>query len=253
MTRVDTRVSPRLSRRLLLTSTAALLLSGTTVARALSISGAMPWAPGTATPPAVVRPGPWMFFTADEASAIEAAVDRLIPPDDRGPGGKDSGCAVFIDRQLAGPYGHSDGLYTRPPFMPGAATQGYQMPDTPAARYRAGLKALADYVKATFSGRSFQDLAPADQDKVLGGLESGSIELKDVKSAAFFTLLLQNTQEGFFADPIYGGNRDMAGWKLVGFPGARYDYRDWVEHHNETYPLPPVSIMGRSDWTVGEH
>jgi gluconate 2-dehydrogenase gamma chain len=58
--------------------------------------------------------------------------------------------------------------------------------------------------------------------------------------------------EGFFADPIYGGNRDMAGWKLVGFPGARYDYRDWVERHNEAYPLPPVSIMGRSDWTVKE-
>ena len=56
---------------------------------------------------------------------------------------------------------------------------------------------------------------------------------KDVKGAEFFALLLQNTQEGFFADPIYGGNRDMAGWKLVGFPGARYDYRDWVERHNE--------------------
>jgi gluconate 2-dehydrogenase gamma chain len=65
-------------------------------------------------------------------------------------------------------------------------------------------------------------------------------------------LLLQNTQEGFFADPIYGGNRDMAGWKLVGFPGARYDYRDWVERHNEVYPLPPVSIMGRADWTLKE-
>jgi gluconate 2-dehydrogenase gamma chain len=42
----------------------------------------------------------------------------------------------------------------------------------------------------------------------------------------------------------------MAGWKLVGFPGARYDYRDWVERHNEPYPLPPVGIMGRSDWQV---
>src|ERR1700733_6737610 len=240
------------SRRLLLTSATTLFFVGTTLARARTLAGSLPWETGTATPPVVVRPGPWMFFTSDEAATIEAVVNRLIPSDDRGPGGKDAGCAVFIDRQLAGPYGIAAGLYMKPPFMPGAATQGYQLPDAPAARYRAGLKALADYLKATFSGKSFHELATADQDKVLAGLESGSVALKDVKSADFFALLLQNTEEGFFADPVYGGNRDMAGWKLVGFPGARYDYRDWVERHNESYPLPPVSIMGRSDWTVRE-
>ncbi|NVN86087.1 MAG: gluconate 2-dehydrogenase subunit 3 family protein [Rhodopseudomonas sp.] len=212
----------------------------------------MPWEPGSATPPVQVRPGPWMFFTADEAALVEAAVDRLIPPDDRGPGGKDAGCAVYIDRQLAGPYGGAAGLYMRPPFMPGAATQGYQLPGSPAARYRAGLLALADHVRTAFAGKTFRELAPADQDKVLGGLETGAIVLKDVNGAEFFALLLQNTQEGFFADPVYGGNRDMAGWKLVGFPGSRYDYRDWVDQHDKAYPLPPVSIMGRSDWTVRE-
>ena len=123
------------------------------------------------------------------------------------------------------------------------------MPDAPAARYRAGLKALADYLKATFSGKSFHELATADQDKVLAGLESGSISLKDVKSAEFFALLLANTQEGFFADPIYGGNRDMAAWKMIGYPGARYNYLDWVGRHNEPYPLPPVSMTGRAEWT----
>jgi len=54
--------------------------------------------------------------------------------------------------------------------------------------------------------------------------------------------------EGFFADPAYGGNRDMASWRMIGFPGARYDYRDFVSRHNETYPLPPVSILGAADW-----
>jgi gluconate 2-dehydrogenase gamma chain len=240
-----------ISRRSLLASTAALLVAGTG-ARSRTISGGMPWDAAAASPPVPVRPGPWMFFTADEAALVEAAVDRLIPPDDRGPGGKDAGCAVFIDRQLAGPYGRAAGLYMKPPFMPGAATQGYQSPDAPAARYRAALKALAEYVKTIFAGKSFQELASADQDKVLAGLESGSIALSSVKSADFFELLLQNAQEGFFSDPIYCGNRDMTGWKLVGFPGARYDYRDWVERHNEAYPLPPVSIMGRSDWTVRE-
>jgi gluconate 2-dehydrogenase gamma chain len=61
---------------------------------------------------------------------------------------------------------------------------------------------------------------------------------------------MANAMEGFFADPIYGGNRDMAGWKLIGFPGARYDYRDHVGKHNQPYPLPPVSILGRGEWTV---
>lgn len=247
----DRPLASALSRRSLLASTAALLVAAT-AARARTIAQGMPWEAGTATPPIPVRPGPWMFFTADEAATIEAAVDRLIPPDERGPGGKDAGCAVFIDRQLAGPYGIGAGLYLRPPFMPGVVSQGYQSPEMPAVRYRAGLKALADHVKANFSGRTFRDLPPADQDKVLSGIETGSIKLEGVNSAGFFALLLKNTQEGFFADPVYGGNKDMAGWKLLGFPGARYDYRDWVERHNEKYPLPPVSIMGRSDWTVKE-
>jgi gluconate 2-dehydrogenase gamma chain len=249
---VTARPSPRMSRRSLLTTSAAFLLATTTAGGAATISQGMPWSPHSGAPPVPARPGPWLFFTADEASLVEAVVDRLIPHDDRGPGGKEAGCAVFIDRQLAGPYGRAEGLYTRPPFMPGAATQGYQRPDAPAARYRAGLNALAGYIKSTFAGKSFRDLAPVDQDRVLADLESGSIKLKDFKSEELFALLLQNTLEGFFADPVYGGNRDMAGWKLVGFPGTRYDYRDWVERHNEPYPLPPVSIMGRSDWTVRE-
>jgi gluconate 2-dehydrogenase gamma chain len=237
-----------ISRRSLLASTSVYLFLVSVSAGAATIGQGMPWSPGTARPPMPVRPGPWMFFSAGEASAIEAAVDRLIPADERGPGGKEAGCAVFIDGQLAGPYGRGDGLYMKPPFMPGAATQGYQRPDTPAAQYRSGLKALGFYVKTAFDGKSFSQLSPRDQDEVLAGLESGSIALTDVDGKQFFALLLANTMEGFFADPIYGGNRDMAGWKLIGFPGARYDYRDWVERYDEPYPLPPVSILGRPEW-----
>jgi gluconate 2-dehydrogenase gamma chain len=121
---------------------------------------------------------------------------------------------VFIDRQLAGPYGDAAGLYMKPPFMHGAVTQGYQMPQTPRARYHAGLKALADYIRTTYGGKSFCELASSDQDEVLAGLEGGSIALKDATGKEFLDLLLQNRQEGFFADPIYGGSRDMVGWSL---------------------------------------
>ena len=68
------------------------------------------------------------------------------------------------------------------------------------------------------------------------------LHVAHLSAAPFFTILLQDTRCGFFADPIYGGNRDMAAWKMIGFPGARYDYRDWVERHNERYPHPPISI-----------
>ena len=76
------------------------------------------------------------------------------------------------------------------------------------------------------------------------------MKLDGVDGQAFFELLLGNTREGFFADPIYGGNRDMCAWRMIGYPGARYDYRDWVHRHNERYPHPPVSFMGRADWNA---
>ena len=82
---------------------------------------------------------------------------------------------------------------------------------------------------------------------VLEGLESGKITLKlapGFNTKAFFELMLQNTMEGFFADPLYGGNRNMASWKMIGFPGARYDYRDYIDKHNVPYPKGPVSIYG---------
>ncbi len=88
------------------------------------------------------------------------------------------------------------------------------------------------------------------KDKILAGHGEGSDHASTVPSAqAFFEQLLNNTREGFFADPIYGGNRGMVGWKMIGFPGARYDYRDWVERHNERYPLPPVGLGGQPEWT----
>jgi gluconate 2-dehydrogenase gamma chain len=245
-------LSQPISRRRLLSSTAMLIvatLGSKAVARTYP-GGALPWEPGETQPPTPVRPGPWLYFTASEATAVEAIVDRLIPPDDSGPGGKQAGCAVFIDRQLAGSFGDSRRLYMKMPFAIGTPSQGPQSPILPKERYRVSLAALDEYCKATFSGKGFATLGALQQDEVLSGLEKDEIELKDVSGKDFFETVLANTMEGFFADPIYGGNRELAGWKLLGFPGARYDYRDHVGKHNQPYPLPPVSILGRSDWSV---
>src|SRR3981189_523761 len=129
-----------IKRRDFLAGTAILVLS-TMNSRATVISGALPWAPNAGNPPVRVRPGPWHYFTSDEGRAVEALADRTIPPDPQTPGGKDSGCAVFIDRQLAGPYGRSEGHYTQPPFMPGTHQQGPQSGKDPAATMRDTLAA----------------------------------------------------------------------------------------------------------------
>jgi gluconate 2-dehydrogenase gamma chain len=246
MLRDDSR--NRILRRELLAGAAYFLLSASS-SKAATIFDHLPWTPNAGDPPQPVKPGPWLFFTGDEGRTLEALADRIIPPDSETPGGKDSGSAVFIDRQLAGPYGHQDGLYVRPPFLKGAKNQGHQSEEGPAKEYRDGLAALDKACKARFGGKAFFELSDADKDRVLTGLESGEFKLDTVDGEAFFEQVVKDVQMGFFADPIYGGNRDMVAWKMIGYPGARYNYLDWVSRHNEKFPLPPVSMTGRAEWT----
>jgi gluconate 2-dehydrogenase gamma chain len=227
----------------------ALALFGTMASKAALISGQMPWAPNAASPPVPIRPGPWHFFTSDEARAVEALADRIIPPDPQTPGGKDSGCAVFVDRQLAGPYGGREGLYTQPPFKQGTKQQGPQSAKGPAQTYRDGLAALDKYCQSNHAGKRFPDLSDAEKDELLKGIEDERLKLDAIDGKTFFALVVKDVQEGFFADPLYGGNRDMVAWKMIGYPGARYNYLDWIDRHNERFPLPPVSITGRADWS----
>jgi gluconate 2-dehydrogenase gamma chain len=123
---------------------------------------------------------------------------------------------------------------------------------TPAQLYRAAIKAVDEHCRKTFGGKAFSALAVEQQDRVLTSLEKDEITFNPVKGKAFFDLLLQNTIEGFFSDPIYGGNRDMIGWKLIGFPGARYDYRPYVKLHNQHLSLAPVGIIGRAGWNAAK-
>ncbi len=237
-----------LRRRDFLATAACLAVTGGT-AHARVISGVLPWSPNAGDPPTPALLGPWLHFTASEAATIEALADRIIPPDPKTPGGKDAGCAVYLDRQLAGPYGQGDGLYIRPPFMKGSKQQGSQAQGGTAKTYRDGLAALDRYCRATYSRKAFAELTDADKDELLTGLEGEKIKLEGVDGKAFFQQAVTDIQMGFFADPIYGGNRDMVAWKMIGFPGARYNYLDWIDRHNEPYPLPPVSLAGRVDWT----
>ncbi len=199
-----------LSRRRLLASAACRFDPTPRAARPFPVN--CPGRPFAGEPPKPVNPLGWYFFHSGEAATVEAIVDRLIPADHLTPGGKDCGCAVFIDRQLAGSFGQASRLYTKGPFAPGLSTQGYQGDLTPAGRYRMGLRALGDYTNATYK-KDFVALTHEQQDTVLAGLDTGKIKLKlhaGFSTKEFFELVLQNTMEGFFADPLYGGNRGMA-------------------------------------------
>ena len=227
---------------------AAYFIFGASPSSATVLLDHLPWTPNAGNPPAAAAPGPWLFFTGEEGRMVEALADRIIPPDPETPGGKDSGSAIFIDRQLAGSYGRQDGLYVKPPFLNGARNQGHQSERGPAQEYRAGLAALNGACKAKL-GKAFFDLSDPDKDGVLSNIEKGNLALDGVDGKAFFAQVVKDVQMGFFADPIYGGNREMVAWKMIGYPGARYNYLDWVNRHNEKFPLPPVSLTGRAEWT----
>lgn len=212
--------------------------------------GRVPWQEGTADAPSGASGSGYVFFEPAEAAFIEAAVGRLIPNDPVGPGAVEANVPFFLDRQLAGKFGRGDHYYLQGPWPKGTPEQGYQTRFSPAQLYRAAIAAIDKYAGANFNGVSFSKLTEANQDEVLKGLESGEITLDDsVDSKSFFAMLLQNTKEGYFSDPIYGGNKDMAGWKMIGFPGAHYDYKEWVPHHGEPAPYPTVGLKGRAGWT----
>jgi gluconate 2-dehydrogenase gamma chain len=211
--------------------------------------GGMPWDGGRSDHPRAVDPRPgYLFFTAEEGAFVEALTERFAPKDELGPGAAEIGVPRYIDRQLAGPYGQGGLFYMQGPWGKGEKSQGYQSKLSPADYYRAALKALAGIVAQRHQGAALPTLKPEEQDALIKDLEAGKLDLGDIDGKDFFEMLLQHVREGMFADPIYGGNRDMAGWKLIGFPGARYNYRDWVLRHNEKYDRPPVGLSGADDW-----
>jgi len=189
------------------------------------------------------QPHAYGYLTQPETRFLDAAVARLIPADELGPGAKEADVACFIDRQLVSAWGTHGRNYRSGPWPEGTPEQGFQSRLTPQEIYRAAIRETNVHCIRQYQ-KSFEFLAPREQDEVLHGLEDGRIELESLPARLFFDLLLRNTLEGFFADPLYGGNRDKIGWKLIGFPGvAASTYNDHLEKHNVPYRVEPVSIL----------
>jgi len=184
------------------------------------------------------------YFTREEWIFLHAACARLIPADENGPGAVELGVPEFIDREMDGPFGHAATWYMQEPFAPAVPELGYQSPLTPRAVYRAGIAAVDGHCSKRFGYKSFSELPAVVQDAVLTDLEKGTLDFENVSGKSFFGFLLQNAREGYLADPIHGGNKNMGSWKMIGFPGARADFIDWVDKYGARYPLGPVGLTG---------
>ncbi len=167
---------------------------------------------------------PLRFFTEPEALSIAAAAAQIFPADDAGPGANEAGVVIYIDRQLAGPYGRDRYRFTQPPFEPGTSEQGYQGKATPAEIYREGLKTIRD----------LHQLSTAEQHAALTRIEM----------TRFFQMLRTHTIEGMFCDPMHGGNAGLIGWQLIGFPGPRMSYLNEVDrYYGRPFRPAPKSLQ----------
>jgi gluconate 2-dehydrogenase gamma chain len=220
--------------------------AGTAVAAGLaqgaSPGEAQPAKAGAAAAPPVASDDALLTLTATEAAFFSAAVDTMIPADELTPSGSACGVVTFIDRQLAGAWGSGAKLYRQGPFRKAKPEYGYQLALTPREFFGAGVVAINAWTRQAY-GKDFDRLAPAGRETVLKELEAGKAALGDFDGKPFFEALLQITMEGFFADPIYGGNRNKAAWRMVGYPGLPAVYSSLIdEYRDKRYVVEPQSI-----------
>ena len=200
---------------------------------------------GRAAVEAQPQPAGYTFFKPQEALFIEAVVDHMVPKDELTPSGTDIGIATYIDRALAGSWGKGDRLYMQGPWQRGTANQGYQLPLTPAALYRAGIEGANAHCRKAF-GQTFDRCTAEQKETFLRDSPAArSRSQGGLPGRAFFAALYQNVMEGMFADPIYGGNRDKVCWKMIGFPGVigqqRREHQDSTTTDGASPPIPSAS------------
>lgn len=215
------------------------------------------------------------YFKPHEARTVEAITARIMPGDPDDPGAREAGVVYYIDGVLASELGYGQPTYREPPYAMGydeddPPTQaeldahygviwlpndqleryGYQSIVTPRETYRMGLAALDRYANAQFSS-NFVDLGESDQDAIVEALANGEAEgFDDPTAEDFFDILREHTIEGMFSDPIYGGNRDMVGWRLVGYPGSQRGYTA-REMKTEGHQREPQSLLSLHHYRPG--
>jgi len=156
-------------------------------------------------------------------------------------------------RETVTPQGRNPYLFLNRagPWSAGTSSQGYQLPFTPAELFRNALRA----VNTELARREtpFAKMAPKDQDAYLDSLQKGKEDLGGGPANVFLETLLETTLEGYFSDPVYGGNRGMVAWKTIGFPGAYANYYALVDQHNLAFAREPISLAQSGDGEIHVH
>jgi len=161
--------------------------------------------------------GHGVFFSDEHAATVGAFAERLMPGAPGKPGAHDANVLNYIDLALAGAYADQQDFYRR------------------------GLAQLDAYCRKTYN-QPFVKLSASQQDEVIGALEQGKAsEFTFPTAQAFFNTLRSHTMEGMFADPVYGGNKDFAGWKLVGFPGTQLYYTPADLASKQAFTRAPIT------------
>jgi gluconate 2-dehydrogenase gamma chain len=211
-----------------------------------------------------------LFFDEHQWSTIEAAMSRIIPTDHQ-PGAKEAGTIEFLDRYLSG----TGFIYARPDGSGFEKLQGkraeawQQRINIVREKYLEGIKELDRRSQAKFDA-DFVQLAAEQQDHILAAMERAvrqtEVTLEQAEATAawapaepamqqtsteteldFFPLLALHTRQGFYADPIYGGNKNRVGWDLIGFDGPT----SLSETHAGRYTTLPYFAEGQIDWGGG--
>jgi len=189
----------------------------------------------------------YSYLNLEEQAFVEALVDHMVPADELSPKGTDIGINIYIDRALAGGWGKGERLYMQGPWKLGVPSQGYQLPLTPADLYRAGIASANAHCVKTY-GKSFAKITESQREEFLLGLQASKVTFENGPPArVFFTTMYQTVMEGMFSDPIYGGNRNKAGWKIIGFPGViAVHYQNVEKFRDKKYTADPLSIADMS-------
>jgi gluconate 2-dehydrogenase gamma chain len=199
--------------------------------------------PATTAAPQAGEPPGFLTLTPTEIAFLTAVADTMIPADNLSPSGTDCGVVTFIDRQLAGAWGAGAKMYRQGPFRNAKAEYGYQLALTPRQWFAAGISAINEWSRQSY-GKDFDRLSPQQREAALKELDGGKATLNEIDGKRFFDAMLEIVMEGYFADPIYGGNRNKAGWRMIGYPGLPAVYTNLIdEYRNKRYVVEPQSIQ----------
>ncbi len=183
-----------------------------------------------------------MYFTRQEDfNVLAQATERIFPEDELGPGAIGLDVPYYIDHQLAGAWGNNARDFMLGPFYPGLDTQGFQSHLRRNEIFRQGIALMQTYSQDKY-GKAFTELSDEEQDEVLKAFENNEVQMNGVSASDFFTLLRTATLEGVYCDPLYGGNRDMIGWKMKSYPGSKMSYLAEIDSE-EFYTEPPESLQ----------